>query len=134
MKRKFIAVVVALALLAGAVGVGVHLLNREARADWVQEVKITVNWDEGGVNPYNIQAVAQLLDGSDTILESRNLIPNEGLIAFSNSFTNFSTTAVRVRFTYNPENFDWQGAEPPISRDIQWPNLPNIVVDLLPFE
>lgn len=111
-----------------------HVLNKEARADYQLIVKITVNWARDNIDPYDIDATAELLNANNEVIATKELIPNPGLTAFSSMFFNFSSTAVRVRFNYNPENLDWQGAEPPVVWDIQWPVLPDMVLDLVPFD
>lgn len=51
MKKKFIAVVVALALVVGAVGIGVHVMNREAQAVLTYSVLLLENEWGGNEGP-----------------------------------------------------------------------------------
>ena len=51
MKKKFFAVALALVLLAGAVAVGVHVLNKEARADVIYVLNL---WEDVGGVPTGV--------------------------------------------------------------------------------
>ncbi len=123
--KKIIMVVLMVALFAGAAGVGVHVMHKDAYAT-NQSVKIVV-FDWNGLAAYNIQAVAMLLDADQEILRQINLNADPTLSIYTGDFQNIPSTAVEVKVVWNVAGRNWDPTSG-VVEDVVRPDPVNILI------
>ena len=106
MIKKIIMVVVMVALFAGAVGVGVHVMNKDAYATDLGVV-LKIDWNLDNFT-YDVEAIAQLVSNNGTPIGLPILLsPNMNLTEYTWTFINVPSTAYKVVFTWVEDGWDW---------------------------
>ena len=118
--KKFIMVVVMVALFAGAVGVGVHVMHRDALAA-NYPVQLQLNWN--GFTESNCFTTARLLDVNGDQLDAIALTPDSHFSTWTGTLVGDATEAVSVEFLWieGIGGEDWWEDNPPVELPISLP-------------